>query len=486
MWDENLTYMGMRDIWGGEHLFGLSPTARSHHLYVIGQTGTGKSTLLRNLITQDLERGHGVGLIDPHGDLAHEILDCVPPHRTDHVVYFNPADRNYPIGLNVLDPTNDGHLIASSIVGTLKGIWRDSWGPRMEYILYATIVALTECENVTLLSVQRMLSDPVYRKWVVRQVRDPTVRAFWEKEFAGYDRRFLAEVIAPVQNKIGQLVMTPAIRNILGQVRSTIDIPYIMNNGRILIANLSKGKLGGDKANLLGSLLVTQFQLAALGRAERSSRKRRPFHLYVDEFPNFVTDSFTSILSESRKYALSLTLASQFTAQMPPDIRDAIFGNVGTIVCFRIGAEDAEILSRQFGDEILPSALTALANHEVRVKLLSHDGSPQIFRGRSLSPLNVRSGRRHIVMRRSRERFAIKREIIESKIRRWMGEDEKRRPDNRKTRRGTSENNSPINTSRRKNSRTLRGESEQNKLFRRGGVSPEPRREPGRSRGERK
>ncbi len=424
MWDDTLSYIGERDVWGGQQVFGISPDTRQQHLFIIGQTGTGKSTLIRNLIIQDIEKGHGVGLIDPHGDLADDILDCIPLHRTDHVAYFNPADHEFPVGLNVLRPGGDHapHLIASSIVGALKSIWRDSWGPRMEYILYTTIAALLECENVTILGVQRMLADPVYRTWVVRQVRDPMVRAFWRGEFAGYDRRFLSEVIAPVQNKIGQLVMAPPIRHILGQVRSSIDLRFLMDHARILIANLSKGKVGEDKANLLGSLLVTQFQLAALSRADIPPAQRKPFHLYVDEYHNFATDSFASILSEARKYGLSLTLAAQYTSQTRPEITNAVFGNVGTIVSFRVGESDAAILARQYGEDIHPFHFTSLGNYRVVVKPLTTDGYAAPFRATTMRPLMLPSGRRHIVIARSRERFATKREIIESRIRRWMGE----------------------------------------------------------------
>ncbi len=436
MWDDALSYIGERDVWGGQQLFGISPDARAQHLFIIGQTGTGKSTLIRNLIIQDIEKGHGVGLIDPHGDLAEDILDCIPPHRTDHVAYLNPADHEFPVGLNVLRPGTNHvpHLIASSIVGALKSIWRDSWGPRMEYILYTSIAALLECENVTILGVQRMLIDPVYRTWVVRQVRDPMIRAFWTGEFAGYDRRFLTEVIAPVQNKIGQLVMAPPIRHILGQVASSIDIRFLMDRSRILIANLAKGKVGEDKANLLGSLLVTQFQLAALSRADIPPAQRTPFHLYVDEYHNFATDSFASILSEARKYGLSLTLASQYTSQTRPEITNAVFGNVGTIMSFRVGESDATLLARQFGEDIQSSAFTSLANYQALIKPLTIYGYETPFRVSTMRPLMIRSGRRHIVIARSRERFSTKREVIESRIRRWMGEPKQTIPKKRKLR----------------------------------------------------
>ncbi len=271
--------LGLRHTWGGQTPFGLSPADRHHHCYVIGQTGTGKTTLIKNMIVQDIEAGRGVGVIDPHGDLAEELLDLIPSWRTDDVVYFDPADRGHPIGMNLLrtSPSDARHLVASGIVSALKNVWRDSWGPRLEYVLYASVAALLECENATILGVQRMLSDGHYRDWVVRQVKDPVVRSFWEREFAGYDRRFVAEVTAPIQNKVGQLLMSPPIRNVLGQVSTKVDPAFMMDDGRIFIANLSKGKLGEDKSNLLGAVLVSQFQMAAMARSAMHPEARRDY-----------------------------------------------------------------------------------------------------------------------------------------------------------------------------------------------------------------
>jgi len=277
--DENrISYIGRRELWGGEQPFGLSQPDRRQHLYVIGKSGTGKSALIRNLIIQDILAGEGVALLDPHGDLATDVLEHVPPWRIADTIYLNPADHDFPIAFNLLRAGQRAspHLVASGIVGACKSIWGDSWGPRMEYILYAAVAALLDCDNVSLLGVQRMLIDERYRHWVVRQVKDPMVRAFWEWEFESYDRRYLQEAIAPIQNKVGQLLMAAPLRNILGQVRNRIDASVIMDRRRILIANLSKGRLGEDKANLLGAMLVTSFQLAAMARASvaRLGRQR--------------------------------------------------------------------------------------------------------------------------------------------------------------------------------------------------------------------
>jgi hypothetical protein len=265
---DDIAYLGTRQVYGGSQRFGLSRADRRQHVYVIGKTGTGKSTLLRNLIVQDMYNDCGVGLIDPHGDLARDILDHVPAWRTNQVAYLDPMDREYPIGLNLLAnvPAERRHRVASGLVGALKAIWKDFWGPRLEYILYAAVAALLDCENTSILGIQRMLVDARYRRWVVKQVRDPIIRAFWQREFESYDPRFMREAIAPIQNKVGQLLMSAPIRNILGQVRRSVDFSYVMDNRRIVIANLSKGLLGEEKAGLLGSLLVTGFELAAMER----------------------------------------------------------------------------------------------------------------------------------------------------------------------------------------------------------------------------
>jgi hypothetical protein len=423
MHEEDIVYIGMRRVWGGEQPFGLSRADRRHHAYVIGKTGTGKSTLLRNLILQDIEAGRGVGLIDPHGDLAYDLLDHIPRWRTDDVVYFDPADTQFPIGLNLLHrvPAESRHLAASGIVGAMKSIWQDSWGPRTEYILHAAVAALLDAEGTTLLGVQRMFTDARYLNWVVKQIRDPLVRSFWLDEFMRYDTRFLREAIAPIQNKIGRLLTAAPVRNILGQVRSRVDPAFMMDDQRILIANLSKGRLGEDKSNLLGAILVTQFQLAAMSRANRPEESRRDFYLYIDEFQNFATDAFLSILSEARKYRLCLTLSHQYTEQLGDELRAAVFGNVGTVISFRVGESDALQLARQFGNGHVGSHFTELANHEIRVNLLEHGRQRDPFLATTFPPSTDRYDRRQNIIRRSREKYARPRSEIEGKIRRWMG-----------------------------------------------------------------
>jgi hypothetical protein len=402
--------------------FGLLPADRRQHVYCVGKSGAGKTTLLRNLISQDIENGHGVGVIDPHGDLAEDILDGIPPWRTDDVVYFNPADLDYPIGLNLLEkvPAERRHRIASGVVGAMKAIWRDSWGARMEYILYAAVAALLDCQNTSILGIQRMLVDRRYRYWVVKQIKDPIVKSFWTREFEHYSNQFMQEAIAPIQNKVGQLLMSPPLRNVLGQVKRKVDPRFMMDNRRILIANLSKGLLGEDKANLLGSLLVTSFEIAAMERIDVPESKRHDFFLFIDEFHNFATDSFATILSEARKFRLNLTLSHQYLDQVRENVGHAIFGNAGTIISFRVGGRDSKVLANEFGSSHAASQFTSLSNFEAIVKLLSEGSHTEPFTAKTLAPLKIRSGRRERVVGRSREKYGHRKAIVEDKIRRWM------------------------------------------------------------------
>lgn len=420
--DEPYITIGERHGWGQPQLFGISQTDQRQHIYVIGKTGSGKTTLLRNLILQHIALGHGVGLIDPHGDLAEELLNHIPPRRADHLVYFNPGDIEFPIGLNLLANIlpDDRHLVASGIVSAFKGIWRDSWGPRLEYILYNAVSALLDCWDATLLGVNRMLTDDKFRRQVIRQIEDPFIRAFWAEEYAGYDERFKREAIAPIQNKLGQFLMNPVVRNILGQAKSKVNIPFTMDNGRLFIANLSKGRLGHDKANLLGSLLTTQFQLGAMARSNLPEEERRDFYLFIDEFQNFSTEAFASILAEARKYHLCLTLSHQYIDQLSLPIRQAVFGNVGTLIAFRIGNTDAEVMAKEFGNTVSANALADLDRYEAVVKLLESGANVEPFRAKMPPPLENRIGRKTKLIARSRERFATPRVKIEEKLKSWI------------------------------------------------------------------
>jgi hypothetical protein len=305
-------------------------------------------------------------------------------------------------------------------VSAFKGIWRDSWGPRLEYILYNSVSALLDCQNATLLGVNRMLVDPTFRAKVIRQIKDPFIRAFWAEEYEGHDDAFRREAIAPIQNKLGQFLLSPVVRNILGQVRARVSIPFVMDNERLFIANLSKGKLGHEKANLLGSLLTAQFQLAAMARSNRPESERRDFYLFIDEFQNFSTDAFASILAEARKYRSCLILSHQYIGQLSLPVQQAVFGNAGTLISFRIGYADAEVMEKEFGHTIPASVLSDLNRYEAVVKLLDDGTNREPFRAKMLPPLENRVGRKGRLIANSRLRFSMPRRVIEDKLNRWM------------------------------------------------------------------
>jgi hypothetical protein len=414
--------LGIRHGYGGDTPFSFTLADRRHHTYIIGKTGVGKSTLLLNTICEDIRAGRGVGVIDPHGPLAREVLNCVPKSRTEDVVYFDPSDADYPISWNLLKAEHPErkHLVASGIVAAFKSMWHDSWGPRLEYILYASVATLMECENASLIGISRLLSDPEYRRWALKQVKDPGLLSFWQYEFERYDERFLREAIAPIQNKVGRLLLTPVVRNIFGQVKSKVSARFMMDNRRIFIANLAKGAVGEDTANLLGALLVTQFEQAAMSRIDQGEEALVDFHLVVDEFQSFATDSFEGILSEARKYRLSLTLAHQYIDQLAEPVRRAVFGNVGTIISFRVGERDAAVLAREFGNTYGAEHFTDLGNHEICVKLLQHGDEREPFTGTTFPPQWKQHGRTETIIARSRERYTTSRAVVEEKIGRWM------------------------------------------------------------------
>lgn len=407
---------------GGWKSVGFSAHDARYHTYVVGKTGSGKSTLLHNLVLQHARLGHGVGLIDPHGDLASGLLDHLPASRSAEVVYFDASDTGFPIGLNPLYgvPEDQRALAVSGIVEGLKNLWPDSWGPRMEYILQNAVAALLHCQNVSLLAVNRMLTEPAYRRWVVGQVRDPFVRGFWEHEFEKYDPRFRREAIAPIQNKLGQFALSPAVRNIIGQARSRISIPQVMDRGQIFVANLAKGHLGNGMSNLLGSLLVQQFELAAMARSRVPESERRDFFLVIDEFASFTTEAFATILSEARKYGLGLTLTHQFVGLMVPAVRQAVFGNVGTMVVFRVGFEDAEIIRDEFGNEFTAEQIVDLKRFHVLARVHEDETSGAPVRATTLPPILTGSGRPERIVRNSWARFARPHHVVEAKLDSWL------------------------------------------------------------------
>jgi hypothetical protein len=424
--DQTPIAIGTRTYWVSpeEKLVLLAPEDRAQHLYIVGKTGLGKSTLLRNLILQDLYAGRGVGLLDPHGDLAREVLDAVPKARTGEVLYFNPGDLARPVGLNLLPkvPRDAAHLVVSGVLSAFRGIWGSSWGPRLEYILGHALAALLDHGNLTILALPRLLSDDAFRERVSAKVRDPVVRAFWREEYAGYERRFRLEAIAPLQNKIGRLLANAPMRNILGQPKSRFDARFLMDRERIMIADLAKGVVGEDYSRLLGALLLSQFQWTAMQRSGNPEGGRPPFYLYIDEFQSFATEALTSILSEARKFGLALIIVHQYLDQLPEEIRQSVFGNVGNLVAFRVGQSDARILEDEFGGNVKMGNLVSLGKYEIFARLLDQGRMQEPFRGRTLSPVRgTTTGRKEAVIRSSRERYGRPREKVERKIKRWLG-----------------------------------------------------------------
>lgn len=403
--------------------FGIKTDDRRRHVYVVGKTGSGKTTLLENMVISDIVNGRGVGIVDPHGEFAEKMLDFIPEERLDDVIYFNPADLEHPIAFNPLEQVGAEfrHLIASGMMGVFKKIWPDVWSARMEYILNNTLLALLEFPNSTVLGIMRMLSEPEYRKKVVSNLQDPVVKAFWVNEFARYTQRLETEAVAAIQNKVGQFIANPLIRNILGQPRSSLKMRKIMDEGKILIVNISKGKIGEDNSALLGAMIISRLQLAAMSRVDIPEDKRRDFFLYVDEFQNFATDSFVSILSEARKYHLSLTLSHQYIGQLVHDqnfkIRDAIFGNVGTFIIFRVGASDAEFLEKEFLPEFTMNDLVNLPKYNIYVKLLIDGVASRPFSAETCPPpAPPLISYKDVIIKNSQQKYGTPRKFVEEKI----------------------------------------------------------------------
>jgi len=386
--DENISAFGLTNFRGINHQFGMLRSDRSRHVYIIGQTGAGKSGTLELFALSDIFHGQGYAIIDPHGDFAVDNMRFIPGSRIEDVVYFNPADTAYPLGFNPLEVTDPAHKtnISSEVIGVLKRMFGESWGPRLEYILRYTILALLDRPETTMLDITRMLTDKKFRKETLGYSQDTVVLQFWNIEFNSWTEKFQAEAIAPVLNKVGAFTANPVIRNIIGQPKSTFNIREIMDGGKILIVNLSKGLIGEDNASILGSFLVTKIQLAAMSRSDIPDIKdRRPFYLYVDEFQNFATDSFATILSEARKYGLNLTVANQYISQMSETVRNAVFGNVGTMITFRVSADDAPILSKQFEPQFESNDLLQMHNRHFIINMVINGEKSPAFSATTLT-----------------------------------------------------------------------------------------------------
>ncbi len=421
--DQNrVTYFGETDARNKRVKFGIKAKDRTKHVYVIGKTGMGKSTLLENMAVQDIQSGEGMCFIDPHGKTADLLLEYVPKERVNDVIYIAPFDVEHPISFNVLESVDvdKKHLVVSGLMSTFKKIWVDAWSARMEYILTNTLLALLDYPGSTLLGVNRMLSDKEYRKEVVSKIIDPSVKSFWTKEFASYTERMAAEAVPAIQNKIGQFTANPLIRNMIGQPQSSFDFRKAMDQRKIIIINLSKGRIGDENMKLLGGMLVTKIYLSAMSRADLNDHAMQVmpnFYLYVDEFQNFANATFADILSEARKYKLNLTIAHQYIEQMDEEVRAAVFGNVGTMIVFRVGATDAEALEKEFMPAFTMEDLVNLGFAQIYLKLMIDGLTSSPFSATTLAPIiHPEIAYVQEIIAASRKQFAGERALVEKAI----------------------------------------------------------------------
>jgi len=417
-----VTYFAFTDSRGKKIPFGIKAKDRTKHTYIIGKTGMGKSTVLENMAIQDIQSGNGITFIDPHGKTAELLLEYVPESRINDVLYIAPFDTDFPVSFNVMEDVGEDkrHLVVNGLMSAFKKIWVDAWSARMEYILNNILLALLEYPGSTLIGVNRMLADKDYRKKVVNNVKDPAVRAFWVDEFAKYGERYMQEAGAAIQNKIGQFISNPLVRNIIGQPKSTFDLRKMMDEKKIIIINLSKGRVGEQNANLLGSMLITKIYLAAMSRADISEKELNllpQFYLYVDEFQSFANESFANILSEARKYKLNLTMAHQYIEQMSDEVRAAVFGNVGTMIVFRVGAYDAEVLEKEFAPRFESADIVNLGIFQIYLKLMIDGVTSQPFSATTMPPIDhPPMSFREKIMDESRKAFSRPRADVEKDV----------------------------------------------------------------------
>lgn len=420
-----ITYFAETDYRNKRTPFGIKKEDRTRHMYVIGKTGMGKSTLLENMAIQDMHHGNGIAFVDPHGMTAEMLLDYVPKERLKDVLYFAPFDTENPISFNIMEDVgyDKRHLVAAGLMSAFKKIWADMWSARMEYILNNTILALLEHPDATMLGINRMYTDKEYRKKVVENITDPSIKSFWVDEYAKYTDRYTQEATPAIQNKIGQFTSNPLVRNIIGQPKSSFDFRKLMDDKKIVIINLSKGLIGEGNANLLGSMIITKLYLAAMSRADLQSSEMKeapPFYLYVDEFQSFANESFADILSEARKYKLALTIAHQYIEQMPEEVRAAVFGNAGTMVSFRVGAFDAEVLEKEFSPVFTVEDIVNLDFAQIYLKLMIDGVASEPFSAVTIPPIKPPSQKTsEEVKKYSIEQFSQKRTIVETTIDNW-------------------------------------------------------------------
>jgi type IV secretory pathway TraG/TraD family ATPase VirD4 len=429
---QDITFIGQTTFRNEMKRFGIKTDDRRRHIYIVGKTGTGKTELLFNMAVQDIKRGYGMAFFDPHGETAERLLDFVSKKRINDVLYFNPADFDFPTAFNVFEkvPIERRHLVSSFLVGIFRRIWSDVWSSRIEYILGNCILALLEEPNSTILGIHRILTDPEYRKKVIEKLTDPMVKAFWLQEFPHYTQTQELDAVATIENKMGQIVYNPLIRNIFGQIKSKVSFQEILNQKKILIANLSRAKIGEDNSKILGSFLFLKLYLALLTRLGLPASQGEDFYLYLDEFQNFVSKAFASVLSEARKYKLNLILANQYLSQLEEttpsgksrEVSDAIFGNVGTIISFRLGAEDAQFIEREFSPEFTAQEFVNLTKYHIYLKLMVDGVVTRPFSAITFPPLETsKESFKEKIIKVVRERYATPRKIIEEKLSRWAG-----------------------------------------------------------------
>uniref|UniRef100_A0A7C4R9X6 DUF87 domain-containing protein n=1 Tax=candidate division CPR3 bacterium TaxID=2268181 RepID=A0A7C4R9X6_UNCC3 len=424
---EDLTVFGQTNFRDKTTNFGIKMKDRNQHMYIIGQTGTGKSTVMKIQALDDIKEGRGLAIIDPHGEFIDSIIDYIPEERIKDVVILNPGDRDFAPGFNLLEniDENKRELLASSLMSIFTKIWEGVWSPRMEHILKNTILALLETPGTTLLSASKMLVNKEYRKMIIDNVKDITVREFWLEEFEAQAKaspKFLVEAIAPIQNKIGQFLAVPSIRNMIGQPRSTIDFKDITDNNKILLVKVSKGEIGEDNMRLLGAMIITKIYLTIMERAGRAENELKPFYLYVDEFQNFATSSFASILSESRKYKLNLIIAHQYISQLTPEIRDAVLGNAGNTIAFRVGPDDPPILKKIFEPVFDENDLLNLGTFQIYVKMMIDNTVYPAFSANTIKYweyFGEKYGFGQQIIEESRRKYAIPRADVEKAILTW-------------------------------------------------------------------
>lgn len=420
---KEVTPLGITNFRGNRTEFGILPSDRRRHVYIIGKTGMGKSTLLENMIYDDILKGRGVAVIDPHGDLADTILSNIPKSRTNDVIVFDPSDYKNPIAFNMLEsvPRELQPIVASGLLSIFKKMFAESWGPRLEYILRNTIITLLQVPDSTLMSIPMMLTQTSFRRKIIAKIKDPMMEKFWTSEFEAMEPKQMVEAVSPILNKVGQFLSSTLLRNILGQPKNPFSLRWIMDNKKIFIVNLSKGKIGEDSSALLGAMMVTKFQIEAMGRADVDEDKREDFYLYVDEFQNFATDSFATILSEARKYKLNLVMANQYIEQMSETVRGAVFGNVGTIASFQVGFTDAAVLSGLMDEEVVSTNdLVNLGKYDIYTKLLINGMPSKVFSATTFGPIKLRvpspEQKKEVIMKVSREKYSKPVDFVEKKI----------------------------------------------------------------------